>query len=156
MLQMEIESDIAATQATLAELGIHIPNISKKILKRIASKGRAKLRKAYMTSGIETKTGALYKALFQSAKGNDLAYFGVASKQHYVFLPLNYGAEIQAKGGAYLTFQDASGGWHRVKSIHIKARNFFHAAEDYIGSQEYQADIDTVVGREVDKLFKLS
>ena len=164
MLDLSVESDVAGVEDELKELGLYIPNIARKILKRLTAKGRSKLKKAYGQIGIHEGSGeAKYKgtreyvhlrdALFASAKDLYVGYFGRGEQGKIQVHPLNYGAELRPSRGEYLTFRDASGNWHKVKSVHIAAHNFFAAATDYVGSAEYENDIDTVVSREVNKMF---
>lgn len=153
MAQYSIESNIDEIENKLKKLGLFIPNIERKILKKIVSKGKTKLRQGLKSSGIHTKTGSLYKSIYGSAKNEHIAYLGVMSKQAYRFIPLNYGATISAKRKEYLTFKIGDR-WVKVKSVVIPARAFFDRATNYVGSAEMDVDVITIVNKEIDKLMQ--
>jgi|GEM_PF-5662156 len=155
MVGLSIESNLDDVEKEVSALGLCMPDLDRKILSRVSLKGRAKLRKAYKASGIHTARGDLYKAIFASAKSGEVAYFGVASKQHYKFIPINYGEELRPTRNDFLLFQGSNGDWHRVRSVHIKAHDFFAVALNYVNSPEFQEDIDRVVDREVSRMFKI-
>lgn len=154
MVKISIESEIREVEETLQELGLSIPNINKKILKKIVAKGKNKLRKAYRSSGLDTKTGSLYRSIYGSAKTDSAGYIGIVSKMAYRFIPQNYGATIQPKHGEYLNFK-VGDTWVKVRSVSIPAHNFFYAAEQYVNSEEMQNDIISVLDKELDRLTKL-
>ena len=152
-IDFSIVSEVAEIENELRKLHIYVPNISKKILKKITSKQKSKLRTAYRQSGLKTTSNALYKSIYGTAKNNFTGYAGIASKQAYKFIPLNYGMEIRAKD-KYLTFQ-VNGEWVKVRSVHIPARNFFEVGARYMDSQEMKRDIEVILKREVDKALKV-
>lgn len=154
MVNLSIESNLLPVEERLQELGLYIPKLQKKIIQKITAKGKSKLRSAYRRSGLQSKSGKLYAAIYGKAKTEDVGYLGIASKQHYKALPNIFGADIYPKNSDYLRFQ-VNGEWKTVRSVHIPAHNFWSAAENYINSAEMQKDIDSVVEKEIDRMFRL-
>jgi len=152
MVTLSISSDLNEAEAKLKKLGYFIPNINKKILKRLATKGRSELRSAYKRSGLQEYTGKLFNGIYMSVKTSEAAYVGVISKQAYKFIPLNYGMRITPKKHGKLVFRGYDG-WVRVSEVTIPARNFFGALERYLGSSRIYKDINAVLDREVKKVM---
>jgi len=152
MVTLSISQDINEAEAQLKKLGLFIPNINKKILKRLATKGRSELRSAYKRSGLHEYTGKLFNGIYMSVKTNDAAYVGMVSKQAYKFIPLNYGMRIRPKTQKNLVFRGFNG-WVRVSEVNIPSRNFFKAIESYLNGPRMYKDINTVLDREVQKIM---
>jgi hypothetical protein len=153
MINVSIETNIQEVFDDLDEIGLEIPNISLKILKKIVSKGRTYLRRAYRSSGLHNRTGALYKAIFGSAKKSTVGYFGILSKQAYKLVPLNYGSVLRPLNAKYLTFKIGDR-WAKVESVTIPAHEFLSAGAKYLGSAEMNTDVDTVLDKEIKRVMK--
>ena len=155
MVKVSIESNISDVNKHLEELKLYIPKLGKIIISRISYKGRAIARKSYKRSHITTRTGALYKAIYGSAKTEYAGYIGIASKQAYKFIPLNYGgSHTPTRGAKYLTFL-VGNRWVSVKATTIPARNFFRDAIDYTKSSEMANDINKIAIKQIGKMYKI-
>jgi hypothetical protein len=151
MLNIDITNNLLETEEYIKSLHRFIPNLEKKILKAIVSKGKSKVKQGLSSSGIQTRTGRLKNAVFGTNKKSEVGYFGIRSKQIYKALTLLDGKTIVAKKLKYLKFK-VNGNWVTVESVTISKHPYMDKANSYAGnSTELLNDINKVVNRELSK-----
>jgi phage gpG-like protein len=112
-----------------------IPSIARKLMKGVLVPMRKDAQKK-VTSLFNKGTGTLRRSIRYKANndwsGELTTYNGKQSGWYASFQ--EYGGNIQAKEGKYLTFF-SNGSWHKVKNVIVPARPFMKPiADSYFGS----------------------
>jgi hypothetical protein len=153
---ISLETDFSEAMEAFEELDRMSFKIQRSILAGVGSKASSMAKKSYSMS-LKKKTGNLYKNIKRvvTRSGNAVIIYSNAlseNKVRYGFV-LSKGTTIKAKDD-YLTFQ-IDGKWIKKKSVRIPERDWIvKPIENYIGSIEYDSQIDRLIQKEVDKLFK--
>lgn len=151
-----IETDMSEVMQAFDALEKRSPKIQRSILAGIGSKSLSVAKKSY-SKYLKKVSGNLYKNMKRVVvrAGNAVVISSKALSGNKIFYgyALAKGSTIKAKKD-YLTFQ-IDGKWVKKQSVTLPSRDWFQAPiEEYIGSTEYDAQIDKLIEKEVQKLFK--
>lgn len=132
-----VEADISKAQEALAGTSKSLLSIQRQTLGIIGKRVRNETVRA-IKSTVQKRTGELFKAYRYKVKkdGSEVNVFPKSQKGNGSIFPkamaLNYG----------------------TKDGRLKPRNFVQAGEKYAESSRYEADIDKMIQKELDKYWK--
>lgn len=153
---LSIQADLSEAMEAFKDLEERMPKIQRSMLAGIGSKAASFAKKRYSME-LKKRSGNLYKNLKRvvTKRGDAVVIYSKAiseNKISYGFV-LAKGAIIEAKDGN-LKFQ-INGKWITKKKVEIKPRDWLvKPVDQFIGSNDYHAQIDRLIQKEVDKLFK--
>jgi len=154
---LSIEADLKEVMGAFDALEKQAPTIQRHLLAGIGSKAVSIVKKNYSMS-LKKGTGNLYKNIKRMVvkRGNAVVIASKAFSENKKFYgyALAKGSVITAKTAKYLTFKIGDK-WFKKHSIKLPERDWFQKpVENFIGSPAYDAQIETLLQKEIDKLFK--
>jgi phage gpG-like protein len=148
VVKLSLQTDFAEVHRGLDGLGVEIKNINKKILRSLTTRAKTKVRQNFKQN-LKTKSGAMAKTAYSSAKNNVAGWVGMGSPFAMVH---EAGKKITAKG-KFLAFK-VDGKWIRTKAVTIPARPFFYpAVNGFVESAEFMEIINKVLSREITRAW---
>jgi hypothetical protein len=154
---ISIETDLKQVMSAFDALDKQAPKIQRNLLAGIGSKAVSIVKKSYSMS-LKKGSGNLYKNIKRMVVRNNNAVV-VASKalsenKSFYGFALAKGSTIKAKNQEYLTFKIGDK-WFKKHSIKLPERDWFQKPiDEYIGSAAYDAQMEKLLQKEIDKLFK--
>lgn len=154
---ISIETDLKEVMGAFDALEKQASTIQRHLLAGIGSKAVSIVKKNYAMS-LKKGTGNLYKNIkrmvVRSGNAVVIASKALSENKKFYGYALSKGSTITAKNQEYLTFKIGDK-WIKKHSIKLPERDWFQKpVENYIGSREYDEQIEKLVQKEVDKLFK--
>lgn len=156
--EISIEADISDAISLLTAMGKKEKSVMKKILGAIGTDAKNKARKAYRKTGLEKKSGELYKSIIRKVlkNGKEVLISAKARNSKNIFYgyALAKGSTIRAKDKSALKFQ-IDGKWITKKEVKLKEHDFIETpVRDYLSSTAFKEKLDKVVQKEIDKIEK--
>ena len=154
---ISVETDFNDALRLFYSLDKEYPKIRRRILSGIGQSAANRSKKSYKGL-LQKRSGNLYKSIKKSVvkSGKAVVIYPRAMSDNNVRygFPLAKGSLIQAKGDNYLTFQ-VNGKWVKKKQVQIGSHDFVEGPiMKYIGSQDYNNQIDKLMDKEIKKLEK--
>lgn len=154
---LSVQSEIKEAMKTFEDLEKYSPRIQRSILAGVGSKARSVVKKNY-AKHLQKRSGNLYKDIKRMVvkRGNAVVITTMARGENHVFYghALAQGSTIRSKTSKALVFKIGDK-WIRKHEVKLPQRDWFSGPiRSYIGSAEYEKQIDKLVEREIKKLAK--
>ena len=155
---VSVEMDITEPIMMLQKLGARKTQAMKRMLGKIGTAAKAPVRKAYRSTGLHRRTGALYRSIRSKVMRSGAAVVVSAGalrdgKVLYGYA-LAKGSVIDAGKGKLLAFQ-IDGKWVRTRKVTLPKRDFVEApVRSYLSSPAFKAKLDQIVNKEIERIAK--
>lgn len=151
MIHVSIKAEVEEVTQGLEALGLELKNISRKILRALATLTKKRIKKR-MNSFVKDRSGMLRANIY--GRTRSAAHAVVAAGYPRVSETLERGGTISPRKGKFLSFRTDSG-WKRVRSVTIPPKHFFSlSAVGFEADPEYQSTIDKTVGKAIQKAMR--
>ncbi len=157
-LELSLETQFDTALKMLGSLGVNKKKAMRRILSGIGTSARSRVKKAYKSFGLKKASGELYKSIsrkvLRNGKGVIIQAKARNEKGIYYGYALAKGSKIDAKNGAYLTFQK-DGKWIKVHSVKLAERDYVaKPVVDYLKTMDFKERFDALVQKEIDRVMK--
>lgn len=154
---ISVESEIKEAMKTFEDLEKYSPRIQRSILAGVGNRAKSIVKKNY-SKHLQKRSGNLYKDIKRMVvkRGNAVVITTMARGENKAFYghALAQGSTIRAKTSKGLVFKIGDK-WIRKHEVKLPQRDWFdQPISAYIGSTEYNEQIDKLVEREIKKLAK--
>lgn len=156
--QISIQADISESINFLEKLGADRKKTLRRILSGVGSDARNKAKKAYKSSGLNQRSGTLYRSISRKivSRGQAVMIEAKAQNEKNIFYgyALTKGSKITAPEGKSLSFQ-INGKWIKAKSVQLKAHDFIEQpVKRYLDSNAFKVKVDKLVDKEIARIEK--
>lgn len=156
---ISIRADIEDVQERLSETSKSLKSIRRQTV-GIAARTTVRQIKTVIRATTKRHTGELLKTYGYKVKkdGTTAGIFPktVSSNNHLILAKiatLSYGNDISASRRKWLQVNGA-GYFARPKTVHIDPRGFVQSGETFAGKGAYMAEVEKMIQKELDKLWK--
>ena len=156
--ELSIEADISEPLKMLSALGAKEKSTMRRVLSQIGTDAKNKAKKAYKGTGLEKRTGTLYKSIIRKVlhNGKEVLISAKARNENNIFYgyALAKGSEIKPKNSKALHFQ-IDGKWVTASRARLKEHDFIEGpVKDYLASSSFKEKLEKVIDKEVEKIEK--
>lgn len=152
MIAFSIESEVSAVQEALKKTSASIPSITKKVLSATAKGFIKEYKLQVRSSGLKRRTGGLLGAYQYKTRTDSVTIYPAKGQVHKV-LTLSEGKTITPRGKKFLKIKNEDGTSAFLKTVTIRGRGFVGRAENYFNSSQMGIDMQSVVDKEIQKMW---